>query len=228
MLRYVETLVSSKLQNRNKKCFICHIVYDYPLCLYPYADGFHLFTLLFGPEIPPERSYQIKHMTIEQWWNLDWEFRAVWKSPSLLRLRVLCLFQMAIFSLTRQFVSSFSVTRDLCPRLGRSPHAGKVQLDMSYIWWRGMFWFVFENIPEPYAYGWGSAFVFCCFIQLSLPLNVWMVVTWNFENFAWWIFCPQKAQWDELCILLFFSSSWFYFEPISVLAFLLGHWLSVC
>lgn len=77
MLRYVETLVSSKLQNRNKKCFICHIVYDYTLCLYPYADGFHLFTLLFGPEIPPERSYQIKHMTIEQWWNLDWEFRAV-------------------------------------------------------------------------------------------------------------------------------------------------------
>lgn len=39
MLRYVETLVSSKLQNL-KKCFICHISYNYLLCLYPNVNGF--------------------------------------------------------------------------------------------------------------------------------------------------------------------------------------------
>lgn len=108
-------------------------------------------------------------------------------------------------SLSCQFMSSFSVTRDLCPRLGRCPQAGKVQLDMSYIWWRGMFWFVFENISEPYEYDWGSAFVFCCcFIQLSLPLNVWMVVPWNFETFAWWIY-PQKStvRWTLYFTLIF-------------------------
>lgn len=45
MLRYVETLVSSKLQNLNKKCFICHILYNYLCCLlYPCA----FFTVFFA------------------------------------------------------------------------------------------------------------------------------------------------------------------------------------
>ena len=114
------------------------------------------------------------------WWNLGWQFRAVWKSPSLLRLWVLCLFQMAIFFLTQLSVhkcsSLFSVTQDLCPRLGKSPQcrwqssAGDDRSGGG-----GMFWFVFENISEPSEYDWGSAFgVFCCcccFVHLSLPLN---------------------------------------------------------
>lgn len=55
MLRYVETLVSSKLQNRNKQCFISHSV-QLSTLLISISHGLHLFTLLFGPEIPPERS----------------------------------------------------------------------------------------------------------------------------------------------------------------------------
>lgn len=43
MLRYVETLVSSKLQNLNKKCIICHILYNYLL-----ANGFHFIFPFLG------------------------------------------------------------------------------------------------------------------------------------------------------------------------------------
>lgn len=65
------------------------------------------------------------------------------------------------------------MTRDLCARLGRNPHAGKVQLDMIHDLGErhvlSLSLRVFQNHAE---YDWGSAFVFCCcFIQLSLPLN---------------------------------------------------------
>lgn len=48
MLRYVETLVSSKLQNLNKKYFPCHIVYNYLLCLDLYANAFHFLFPFWG------------------------------------------------------------------------------------------------------------------------------------------------------------------------------------
>lgn len=69
MLRYVETLVSSKLQNLNKKYFPCHIVYNYLLCLDLYANAFHFLFPFWGEpgaggwvmsQIPPNRSHQVK------------------------------------------------------------------------------------------------------------------------------------------------------------------------
>ena len=126
---------------------------------------------------------------------------------------MLGLFQLAIFpSLSCQFISVLAHSqwpRTFVLSWAKSPHSR--WQSSSGDWLRlvegGMFWFVFETVPEPYKYDWGSALGFlgwccCCFIPLSLPLTMFEWLLPEILKLLLDGFTLKKAQWDEFSILL--------------------------
>ena len=161
------------------------------------------------------------------WWNLGWELRAVWKPPSLLRIRVLFISNGHFFP---HSVVSSGVHSQWPGTFVLGWAETHMQAKYSWIWVTSGGGACFDLSLRVFQNHTNMTGVLLLFFVVVLfnCLCLLMIEWWLPEILKLWLdefFCPQKAQWVELCILLFFffSLTWFYFEPTSVLAFLLGH-----